>query len=160
MKELSLVTALPAHLVPTTGQPSALLAELRDAHELLLESMSALDKLTRGPLPSKAEVIDARWRISRRSLRRRGLWNRIFQHLSEQVSPIDLADLRRLREADMVLLSASSEHVSRWTIDAVMQEWPEYCGASRAIRWKMQAAVGAEKRLLYPMLQTHCVPRP
>lgn len=134
------------------NQSSLLLAELQEAHKKLLQTMSDLDKLTSGPVPTKERVIDARWAISRASLARRLLWGRVYAHLSGCLSKEDDRDLRWLREADIALLGSSSEHVSRWKIDNVMQNWGAYCEASKAIRWRMKAAIGAEKRLLYPML--------
>lgn len=129
-----------------------MLVELKQAHTTLLRAMAELDTLTRGPLPTKDRIIDARWNISRASLARRTLWGRINNYLSSHGAIEDLADLRRLQEGDMVLLRSSSEHVARWKITAIVEEWPAYCEASKAIRWKMQAAIGAEQRLLYPML--------
>jgi hypothetical protein len=52
----------------------------------------------------------------------------------------------------MAMLRASSAHVARWGIDAVMFDWAGYSLASLDIRWKMKAVLGAEKRLLYPLL--------
>lgn len=115
--------------------------------------MAELDELTRGDVPPRSLVIDARWNISRASLARRLLWSTIYAQLSNRASNEDSINLRLLREGDMALLRASAEHVSKWQIDPVMENWPAYCVASKAIRWKMKAAIGAEKRILYPMLE-------
>jgi hypothetical protein len=115
--------------------------------------MAVLDELTRGALPGKDSIVEARWNISRASLARRVLWNKISDHLSRRQCDITTRDLRALMGSDMALLRASSAHLSRWGIDAVMLDWSGYCTASLDIRWKMDAAVEAEKRLLYPMLQ-------
>lgn len=131
---------------------AALLMQLERAHDALLKAMSDLDKLTRGPLPAKAAVIDARWNISRASLARRTLWNRIHAHLFARACQELAFDLDQLQEGDRVLLRASTEHVGKWRIETVMQDWPTYCEASKAIRWKMKAAIGAEKRVLYQAL--------
>lgn len=148
-----MATAVPTH-IPSFGRQSVrLLAELRDAHKKLLQAMANLDELTRGPLPSKALIIDARWNISRASLARRTLWRGIYAHLSGRVSKEDEMDLCRLRDGDLDLLRSSAAHVSKWQIEAVVQNWAAYCEASKAIRWKMMAAMGAETRLLYPLLE-------
>lgn len=115
--------------------------------------MVDLDTLTRGPVPPKGIVIDARWSISRASLARRTLWHSIHRHLSARTSEQDTIELRRLYEGDMALLRSSSAHVAKWSITAVMQDWQEYCVASNAIRWKMKAAIGSEQRVLYAMLE-------
>lgn len=137
---------------------TVLLGELRDAHVKLLKAMAGLDTLARGPVPPQNEVIDARWKISRASLARRMLWYSIHRHLSPIVSDQNAIELKRLYENDMVLLRASSEHVARWSITAVMRDWEGYCVASNAIRWKMKAAIGSEQRVLYPMMETVVTP--
>jgi hypothetical protein len=40
-----------------------------------------------------------------------------------------------------------------------MGDWPGYCEASNAIRWKMKAAIGGEKRILYPLLENSDIER-
>lgn len=144
--------AFAHRLAPLDPQKALMLEELREAHQKLLAAMSDLDHLTRGPPPPKERIIDARWNISRASLARRSLWNRIHIHLSRRASKQEADDLRRLQESDMALLRSSSEHVAKWNITAIVQDWPAYCEASRTIRRKMHAAIGAEQRLLYPML--------
>lgn len=147
-----MATALPDGN-PIPSQSNALmLAELKEAHERLLLAMSNLDHVTRGPLPAKDVIIDARWSIGRASLARRTVWNRIHDQLSNRASKVEMDDLRRLRECDMALLRSSSDHVAKWGIASVVQNWADYCDASRGIRWKMRAAMGAEQRVLYPML--------
>lgn len=124
-----------------------LLAEFQDAHSALLQSMANLDALTRGPVPSNERIVEARWNISRKSLARRMLWKRVHSYLSlDQRNEKNAADLQRLYDNDLALLRSSSEHVSKWTIDAILQAWPDYCEASKRIRWKMKAAIGAEQR--------------
>lgn len=132
---------------------ASVLADLQEAHDVLLREMAALDQLTRGPLPSPHRIIHARWNISRASLTRRTLWNRIHAHLSLGASEETAAVLRQLRDSDMALLGASSAHEGTWTIEVVCRDWSIYCQASKAIRWKMAVAIGAEKRLLYPLLR-------
>lgn len=134
------------------------LRQLRDAHTKLLKAMADLDTLTRGPVPPKDVVIDARWSISRASLARRTLWHSIHRHLSARASEQGAIELRRLYESDMALLRSSSEHIFKWSITAVMQNWQEYCVASNAIRWKMKAAIESEQRVLYPMLENTFFP--
>lgn len=143
---------------PSLGSPQ-FLRELKVAHTKLRSAMADLDVLTRGPIPEKEQVIDARWAISRASLARRTLWNQIYRHLSVRVSGEDARELQRLFENDMALLRCSSEHIGKWTITAVMNDWAGYCEASRAIRWKMQSAIGGEQRVLYPMIEVADVRR-
>lgn len=139
---------------PADAQARLLLTELREAHDRLLAAMAELDELTRGPVPAKARIIDARWNISRASLARRTLWNRIHAYLLVRATGAAAVDLHKLKEDDRALLRASTAHVSRWTVDSVMKEWAAYCEASAQIRWKMKAAIAAEQRVVYPLLTT------
>lgn len=152
-KEAQVDLAFGKHLSVAARSSEFLLEELRLAHRALVQAITDLDQLTRETLPTKARIVEARWNISRTSLARRMQWNRILQHLSCSAGRDCKPELRRLQENDLALLRASSAHVSRWNIDAVMKDWPGYCLASAEIRWRMKAAIGAEKRLLYPMLK-------
>ena len=135
------------------------LREMEDAHAKLLKAIAVVETLTRGDVPERAQVIEARWGISRASLARRKLWHLIYRNLLSAASDRDRRELKRLYESDMALLRASSEHIARWSILEVMGDWPGYCEASNAIRWKMKAAIGGEKRILYPLLENSDIER-
>ena len=145
-------SALPSYNDFSGTLLRSLLADYQFAHASLIQAMAELDALTRGSLPSRDRVIDARWSISRASLTRRTLWSRTLTRLSSQASNELEGDLRRLQEIDMALLRASSEHVCKWPIEAVINDWSAYCAASRDIRRKMKAAIDEEKQVLYPAL--------
>lgn len=145
-------TALSDYPTPPREPRELMLAELKLAHARLLQAMSQLEAIVRGPMPTKDRIIDARWGISRASLARRVLWNSIFSRLSDGATDDEAKELRLLQLSDMALLRSSSDHVMKWNVTTLMLNWPEYCEASNAIRWKMRAAIGAEQRILYPML--------
>jgi hypothetical protein len=135
-----------------------LLAELRQAHETLLDAMDAVDILTRGQVPAKARLTAERWKLSKASLARRMLWGKILTSLSPGSSGDRSDALRRLQEWDINLLRASTHHVSKWTTEAALANWGGYCAASRSIRRKMAANIDAERRILYPMLEAAELP--
>lgn len=147
-------SSLPILAEPLEQTSAQLLDKLQTAHQQLLEAMAQLDELTRGPMPARDSIINARWTISRRSLARRNLWRKIHGHLSCRPGRAIEGDLQRLRDTDHALLKASSLHVSKWDIESVLADWSAYCADSADIRWKMKAAIGAEIRLLYSMLRT------
>lgn len=113
--------------------------------------MAVMDSVTR-ELVADRLYASARWRLSQASLKRRTLWVRIFEHLVPRAGPRDAADLQSLQTANVEMLRYSAAHVGKWTIDTIEADWPGYCEASRAIRWKMKAGMGAEKRVLHPLL--------
>lgn len=129
------------------------LDELKEAHESLLSAIEKLAQLTRGPLPDKGELAAVRWRVSAASLSRRLIWGRVHSLLARRVTDLKVdRELRHLQEADMSLMRASTEHVGRWSLAAIIDDWAGYCQASEAMRRKMTYAISEEKRLLYPIL--------
>jgi hypothetical protein len=125
------------------------------AHSKLLCTIEDLAQLTSGPMPDDHQRIsDIRWRVSEASLARRLLWGRIHAYLSEHAPKDADSDLLALQEADMRLIRASTEHVAKWTADAVVADWPGYCRASEVMRGRMIEAIEREKRLLYPILES------
>jgi hypothetical protein len=144
----------PDATIASQSSPDSLLAELRQAHELLLDAMGEVDNLTRGQVPAKAALTRVRWNLSKASLARRMLWGKILTSLLPALSPERTAALRRLQEGDISLLRASTHHVSKWTTEAALANWAGYCAASRSIRRKMAAGMDAERRILCPMLRS------
>ena len=130
-----------------------LLDDLRTAHQNLVAAMAVLDNLTRGLESDRAQFANARWRISQASLARRTVWARIFRHLLPRVSTLGAADLASLQSADEEMRLHSSCHVATWTTARIEADWEGYCEASRAIRSRMAACMGAEEAMLYPILE-------
>lgn len=144
----------PEPLPRSTSHCLSHLADLQRAHATLLEAMKEMDRVTREGTPDKVEYGNARWRIGRASLIRRSVWNAIHADLIGQVANGQAArDLQELATADLKMLRRSTCHVSEWTPAAIERNWRDYCTASRRIRSEMMACIGAEKRILYPMLQ-------
>ena len=152
MEKLGTVAAQPLHEDAVT-QSGPMLTELQKAHSVLLQAIDAME-VTCGAPPSRESIIASRWSISRASLARRMLWSKIHVNLLSGASKEEADDLRRLAQSDRELLRCSSQHVGRWRIEEVLANWTTYCDESRTMRWKMKAAIGAEKRVLYPMLAT------
>lgn len=139
-----------------TVEPAAaeLLAELKAAHVRLAKALDELERIATGPRPDRRRFTSSRWKLSRASLTRRLLWAKILGFLLYRVGNRAVADLRRLQDDDIALLGASTRHVATWTTEAALTEWPLYRKSSHVMRGKMAAGIAAEKRLLYPMLET------
>ena len=129
------------------------LESLKEAHSNLVQAISVLEELTRGPVPSKERLVAARYDLSKASLERRLLWGRIHAYLARSASPEAESALRTLQQSDIALLRAAASHVGRWTTDVILEDWIGYCRASAAMRLKLTDAVAPEERLLYPLLQ-------
>jgi hypothetical protein len=133
---------------PTTG----LLAEYEKNHADLLNAMAVMASAADAPVADRHLYSNARWRLSQASLKRRMLWGRIYRHLAPRAGPHDAAALDRIQATDVALQQQSAAHVGKWTTDAIEADWAGYCDASRTIRWKMNAHMDAERRVVYPLL--------
>lgn len=127
---------------------------LKTTHAALVDAIEELAQLVRGGPPDREELVNVRWRVSQASLSRRLLWGQIHTLLARRVEVKFERDLRRLQEADFELIKASTKHVSRWTVDAIVGDWEGYCRASEIMQFRMLDALAQERRLLYPILET------
>lgn len=130
-----------------------LLAALKQTHQQLHAEMAGMEALTREQSPDRLRYPQLRWRLSQASLARRNLSARIRADLEPRVEPRDRATLKDLRDADCDLARNSAAHIGRWSADSIDANWPAYCQASREIRWKMEAYLDMERRLLFPILE-------
>lgn len=131
----------------------SLLFDLHRAHEDVLGGMEELGRLTRDIRPDEQSLCNARWKLSRASMRRRLLWATILTHLAPSADANVTDELLRLQQLDIELLGASTTHITTWTTESIVRDWPGYCAASREMRWKMIARMEEEKRVLYPLLR-------
>lgn len=131
-----------------------LLESLRKAHGNLLVAIDELARLMEARPPSPDVLINVRWNLSKASLDRRLLWGRIHLELARRVDADSEDALRSLQDIDVRLLRASASHVSKWTPSAINQDWNGYCRASAIMRQRMIEGIEAEKRLLYPILES------
>ena len=131
-----------------------LLSRLRDAHDVLVDAMAELDRITRQPIDPVA-LPAARWRLSAANRARRAVWQECYHHLLPLVDHATAIALTKMKSRDIEMARASAAHIARWPSHAVKREWPTYCEASRAIRARMLAAIEAEQRLVYPILTLH-----
>lgn len=135
--------------------PADLLVRLGAAHHEVLASVELMERVTSAHVPDIELLTSARLKTSQANLARRALWHTIRKLLLPKVASTDAAALQRLAEMDFRLFEASSAHISRWTVQAILADWPEYQIASRRIRAQMMEAIKAEQSLLYPMLNAH-----
>jgi len=129
------------------------LDRLEAAHADLLSAINDLARLMAGPAPSHDVLVSTRWSVSDASLARRRLWGQIHAYLSTVVDRNAATELRHLQDVDIQLIRASILHIGSWTTEAILDDWPGYCGASADMRSKLIEAIASEKRLLYPMLK-------
>jgi FixJ family two-component response regulator len=135
------------------GTARRLMEDLIDTHSALEVEMRQLDALTRQPAPPRAVFIDARWAISQASLKRRNTLRLAESFVLSRGDEITQAVMRRMAMNDSNLLKLSASHISRWPTSAALENWNEYCLASREIRKHMAAQIELERTLLIPRLE-------
>jgi hypothetical protein len=128
-----------------------MLAELREAHAVLIAGIQELESATRAPVPDPSALAAIRWRLSRASGRRRRLVDQACSRLSSQAR--SASGLDELRDNNSGMLSATSRHVGTWTIERVVADWQGYRAASAEMRKAMLARIATEKSILYPLLE-------
>lgn len=143
-------------MISIESKSDSLLLELRHAHEQVLCAMEELKRVTCEYSPNERRLTHARWKLSLAGMQRHSTWQRICLFLMSRVSIAEEAELQRLQSIDAKLRTESSEHIGKWTIAAILSDWPGYCDASRAMRWQMIGQMEEEKRILYPLLRTIC----
>ena len=141
----------PARLDPVRA--AALLANLRQAHDELAGAIAALDALTGAARPDPAAYSHARWRLSSTRRKRRAVAAEVYEALLAVAAPQEAAALASLRADDDRRLSASALHVQQWTNERIAADWPGYCAASAPLRAALRDWIGAERALLFPLLE-------
>jgi hypothetical protein len=127
---------------------------LRDAHDQLLDLITKLEIETSKPLPDRAGLATVRWQLSRASgARRKMLEDQIYPALLATTHAAGLRRIQTLRDAAAAIRSASTHHISSWTMEAILADWPGYCAASQVMRTDMRARIALEREILYPLLE-------
>jgi hypothetical protein len=129
------------------------MSELHDLHAQLLQMLNELEELTAQPAPDEAALASLRYRLTRTSSARRKHVDLVCSELKPTLAGSDAAALDALHDSNTAAMTASSEHISTWSLREVVKNWPGYCQASQALRRSMRAQIEAEKAALYPHLQ-------
>lgn len=141
----------PTPGIRTAGDPGWL-AELKSAHENLVAWMWALDELTTYDSPPQGRLETVRWFLSRARRDRRLVLEAIFETIPRLPSAQAEA-LRSVRALTYEAIARASEHIARWTLDAIEADWTRYREETRRMRDLWLRAIEQEQRTLYPLLE-------
>jgi hypothetical protein len=128
------------------------MSELHDLHVQLLQMLDELEELTGRPSPDEAALASVRYRLTRTSSARRRLIDALCIEYKPRLRAEELGALNALHDFNTAAMTASSEHISTWSLREVVKNWQGYCQASFAMRRSMRAQIEAEKAALYPHL--------
>lgn len=130
-----------------------MLSELKRAHDRLLACIDELEELTREEAPDRLRLASVRWKLSKASGERRKLVEEACDWLAASGGMIEQSRVSALREANAAMVTVSSRHVGRWSMEHVLADWTGYREASAAIREAMRGRIAQEQRALYPLLE-------
>lgn len=136
------------------GPPTSvtLLESLETVHREVEASLDEMDLIARDAAPPPAQFATARLRAGKAILAKRQITAKVCSHLVSVTSIEEAAEIRQLQNRDGERSNLISDHVQRWTPDAIGNDWHGYCQASREMRGGVREMVVAEKKLLYPLL--------
>lgn len=128
------------------------MSELHDLHAQLLQMLDELEALTAQPAPDEAALAGVRYRLTRTSGARRRLVDTLCAECRSWLGPEGSDALDALHTANTAAMTASSSHISTWSLREIVKNWPGYCQSSQEMRRSMRAQIEAEKAVLYPYL--------
>jgi hypothetical protein len=129
------------------------LSQLKAVHAELREAIAGLEALVSQPSPHCETLSAARLRLRRASSRRRSLIECSIYPLLDDVPPEEAQKIANLRLEMATLMVRSSEHIGRWTVGAICEDWAGYQKASTAMLRSMLSRIEHESSVLYPLLQ-------
>lgn len=129
------------------------LQELKLAHENLIAWMSTLHELTFGDEPRLGQLETVRWFLGKARRDRRVLVEKTYAALQPTLTGQSAADVAGARSLTLRSLAAGSQHIARWSRDAIAANWARYCEETRKIRDLWMEAIEAEQGTLYPLLE-------
>ncbi|HEX8413169.1 MAG TPA: hypothetical protein VF637_04710 [Sphingomicrobium sp.] len=137
-------------LTPVAQQVLVADAEQRlaEMHQELTAAMAALAEETRRPEAELQKLSALRLKLSKAGRQRAALLDAILGQRVQSAPPADLPALLELRRTVQQARATSTAHVSRWTPQAVVEDWTGYCRASLALRKAMAAQIEREAALL------------
>jgi hypothetical protein len=131
-----------------------MLAELRLLHARILAALDDMEVLTQEQQPRMDRLSATRLNLTKASRKRTAVLEQVYPQLMLQSTPGDKARLQALRVQGAVNLAISSQHIRKWTPQAVFARWPEYCIESRTMQSAMRQRIRDEVSLVYPLLSS------
>lgn len=130
-----------------------MLARLRELHAEILEKLMELDHLVAVNRPQIDRLMSVRHALTRASRARTKLLEvEIYPHLLARLDDADAKTVRALQLEGKSDLITSSQHIGRWSLRTITNEWSQYQMASNAMRSAMRRRIRIEQADLYPLL--------
>ncbi len=131
-----------------------LLVDLKAVHAELRTAMAALQAETARAVPDEERLAAVRLHLIKVSNRRRLLIECAIYPSLHAASAADRRAISELQLAETKARVASSAHIARWTMRAILADWPGYQRAAAAMLLSMRGRIAEELAILYPLLAT------
>jgi hypothetical protein len=135
------------------NESAAYLAQMQEVHEKLLKAIADMADATQPGTPDPEKFTYARWRLSKASRARRVLWEQVRGYIAGRASGGERDAIDRLVADNEELRRSGTAHIGRWSSQAIVQNWEDYCDASRSVRWEIMSVVRHERRNIMPILE-------
>lgn len=130
-----------------------LLAELERAYDDVKSYMAELAQLLDLSQPDRTRLTTVRLKLAQLRLVQGAAVGRVYRHLIANSDETDRSELEEMQSNHQRLLHAASAHTTKWTLDAVEADWPQYQNATRTIVHFWLEEMNAERHQLYPLLE-------
>ena len=130
----------------------ACLLAIEEIQEHVESCIAALEEIMAGELSDIAQFNAARLRLRQANVSRTRVALEASRHLMTVLS--DDVDLQGLQRAEIDHSQMISDHVQRWTVDAIKRDWDEYRRQTRRILAGVRSLIAAERTLLCLPLRT------
>jgi hypothetical protein len=140
--------------VEDTAATSGSLAKLEGAQSDLETCVAGFEKiLGLGEPTDMAEFGVVRLRLCRANLSRTQVAREICSQLV-CIVPIHVTPaICDLEQREIEHFQLISQHVQRWTSEALQRDWPAYCEATHKLLDRTRELVAAERSILLPLLR-------
>lgn len=131
-----------------------MLSRLQALHDELRTAIAELEAQTARSVPDQAGLPQARLKVVKASGRRKTLIDCTIGPALHDVSPEEARRMQDLRRASFELAVETSQHISRWTMNAIQADWDGYRRSASAFAQAMLQRIADESAILYPLLES------
>ena len=126
-----------------------MLRRLEEHHRRIRAGIDEVRSCCEATSPSSKELGAARSRLSEASLARsKFVGEEVLPRLLEDADADLRFDLLKLVSVFAAKRQISNEHVARWTLLTIEQDWAGYCAAAKVIWAMMENQLDSERRYL------------
>jgi len=132
---------------------SVLLSEIDEATTTLNACLAELEDVLARPEFETSALTSVRLRLAGIRLTRGPLITRMADFLAGRVTEAEQAALDDLRTSHQRILQAATAHTSKWTLDAISNDWDTYRRETRALVGRWRSKSDQDAQLIHPLIR-------